>query len=243
MFKKHLHTGLNVFRRFSLCHKVSQCTKGWSYTRCISGTNLIFPSVFRKACQMLIQNNIYCWIETTRIEIRKALKANFITMLDICQYDPFDIITVTPRGTLGLCCVHIAQLMTNSAIYTTPFTLQLCCKPLDILKRVTKSQKAHISNHDGLEKLHNINFVWHRSQGFPKREQNSRNSPFTESSFLRKIDLLFFKHLYRSIILWLPFIHHINICWETWFFIIELMEEVNQPQNWLTNIISSYTYG
>ena len=58
---------------------------------------------------------------------------------------------MTPRGTLGLCCVHIAQLMTHPAIYTTPFTLQLCYKPLAILQRVTKSQNVHISSHDGLE--------------------------------------------------------------------------------------------
>ena len=32
---------------------------------------------------------------------------------------------MTPRGTLGLCCVHIAQLMTHSAIYTIPFTVML----------------------------------------------------------------------------------------------------------------------
>ena len=65
--------------------------------------------------------------------------------------------TVTPKGTLGLCFVHIAQLMTHPAIDTTPFTLQLCYKPLGILQRVTKSQKVYISNHDGLENLHNIN--------------------------------------------------------------------------------------
>ena len=70
--------------------------------------------------------------------------------LEICQKQPFDIIAMTPRGTLGLCCVHIAQLMTHPAIYTLPFTLQLCYKPLGILQRVTKSQKAHISSHDGL---------------------------------------------------------------------------------------------
>ena len=113
--------------------------------------------------------------------------------MGICQWDPFDIITVTPRGTLGLCCVHIAQLMTHPAIYTLPFTLQLCYKPLGILQRVTKSQKVHISNHNGLEKLHNINFVWHREQGFPEREQNSRNFPLPQSSFLRTINLLLFK--------------------------------------------------
>ena len=65
---------------------------------------------------------------------------------------------MTLGGTLGLCCVHIAQLMTHPAIYTTPFTLQLCYKPLGIMQRVTKSQKVHISSHDGLQTLHTINF-------------------------------------------------------------------------------------
>ena len=63
--------------------------------------------------------------------------------------------------------VHIAQLMTHPAMYTIPFTLQLCYKPLGILQRITKSQKVHISIHDGLKKLHNINLVLHRSHGFP----------------------------------------------------------------------------
>ena len=124
----------------------------------------------------------------------------FLIILEICQYDPFDIITVTPRGTLGLYCVHIAQLMTHPAIYTTPFTLQLCYKPLGILQRVTKSQKVHISDHDGLGNLHNINFVWHRSEGFPERKQSSRNFPLPQSRFLRTIDLVFFKqYVYYSL--------------------------------------------
>ena len=59
---------------------------------------------------------------------------------------------MTPRGTLGLCSIHIAQLMTHPAVYTLPFTLQLCYKPLGILQRVTKSQKVHMSSHDGLQK-------------------------------------------------------------------------------------------
>ena len=61
---------------------------------------------------------------------------------------------MTPRGTLGLCCVYIAQLMIHTAIYniaqlmihtaiyTLPFTLHLCYKPLGILQRVTKSQRV-----------------------------------------------------------------------------------------------------
>ena len=151
------------------------------------------------------------------------------------------LLTVTPRGPLGLYRGHIAQLMTHPAIYTIPFTLQLCYKPLGILQRVTKSQKVHISNHDGLGKLHNINFVWHRSQGFPERKHNSRNVSLPRSSFLRTVDLLLFKQFFRFIILWLPFIHYLNNCRETWFLMIEVMEEVNQPQNWLRNIISSFT--
>ena len=44
--------------------------------------------------------------------------------------------------------VHIAQLMTHSAMYAIPFTLQLCYKPFGILQGVTKSQKVHVSIHD-----------------------------------------------------------------------------------------------
>ena len=108
---------------------------------------------------------------------------------------------MTPKGTLGLCYVHIAQLLTHSAIYTTLFTLHLCYKPLGIPQRVTKNQKVHISSHDGLENLHNINFFWHRSQGFPEKEQSSRNFPLPQSSFLRNIDLFFFKKFYIFLLL------------------------------------------
>ena len=107
----------------------------------------------------------------------KSLNSNFIIILGICQKQPFDIIAMTPRGTLGLCCVHIAQLMTHPAIYTLPFTLQLCYKPLDILQRVTKSQKIHISSHVKLQKLHNINFPGHRSWGFSERVEKQKFPP------------------------------------------------------------------
>ena len=70
---------------------------------------------------------------------------------------------MTPRGTLALRCVHIAQLMTHSAVYTLPFTLEICYKPLGILKRVTKSQKVRISRNDLLQKLNNMDFAWHKS--------------------------------------------------------------------------------
>ena len=58
---------------------------------------------------------------------------------------------MTPSRTLGLCYVRIPQLMTHPAVYTLPFTLQLCYKPLGILQRVTKGQNVHISSNIGLE--------------------------------------------------------------------------------------------
>ena len=69
-------------------------------------------------------------------------------ILEICGKQPFYNIAMTPRGTLGLCCVHIAKLMTHVAVNALPFTLQLCYTPLGILQKVTKNQKAQISSHD-----------------------------------------------------------------------------------------------
>ena len=57
-----------------------------------------------------------------------------------------------------MCCFHIAQLMTHTAVQTLPFTLQLCYKPLGILQRVTKNQKIYISIRD---KLPDINIMNH----------------------------------------------------------------------------------
>ena len=54
---------------------------------------------------------------------------------EMCQEDSSDNIAVTPGGTLKLCCVHTAQLMTHPAIYTVQITLQLCYKRIGILER------------------------------------------------------------------------------------------------------------
>ena len=100
-----------------------------------------------------------------------------MAILEICQKQPFDIIAMTPRGTLGLRCAHIAQLLYHTAIYTLLFTLKLYYKPLGILKRVTKSQKVHISSHDELQKLHKINFAWHRSRDFLRERVEKQEFP------------------------------------------------------------------
>ena len=58
---------------------------------------------------------------------------------------------MTPRETLGLCYVNVAQLMTYPAIYILPFTLQLRYKPPGILQRVSKSQEVHIPSNNRLQ--------------------------------------------------------------------------------------------
>ena len=58
---------------------------------------------------------------------------------------------MTPRGALGLFCVHIAQLITHLGVCRLSFTLQLWYEPLGILQRLTKSQNVHISSQDGLQ--------------------------------------------------------------------------------------------
>ena len=108
-----------------------------------------------------------------------------MVILKICQKQPFDIIAMTPRATLGFCCAHIAQLMIHPGIYTLPFTLQSCYKPLGIRQRVTKSQKVHISSHDELQKLHNINFPGHRSRGFFREKLEKQEFPTSPVTFFK----------------------------------------------------------
>ena len=56
----------------------------------------------------------------------------------------FDVVETTPRETLALCCVDIAQLITHPTNPTLSFSLQLFCKALGILRRITKGQKVYI---------------------------------------------------------------------------------------------------
>ena len=108
-----------------------------------------------------------------------------MVILEIFQKQTFDIMAMTQRRTLGLCCAHIAQLMTHPAICTLPFTLQLRYESLGIRQRVTKSQKVHISSHDELQKLYNINFSGHRSQGFLREGLEKQEFPPSPVTFFK----------------------------------------------------------
>ena len=77
------------------------------------------------------------------------------------------------------------EIMTHPAIYTLPFTLQLCYNHLGILQRVTKSKKAHTSSHDKLQKLYNINFPGHRSRSFLKERVEKQEFPPCPVTFLK----------------------------------------------------------
>ena len=58
---------------------------------------------------------------------------------------------MTPKGALGLFYVPFSKLNIHPTIYTLLFTLQVCYKPLGLVQIVKRSQKVHISSHDGLQ--------------------------------------------------------------------------------------------
>ena len=75
--KEQLHTRLNVFRRFWICHKASQCAKVGHIQDLFLAPIQFSLFAFIKAWLMLIQNNSNCWIETTQIEIEESLQYKF----------------------------------------------------------------------------------------------------------------------------------------------------------------------
>ena len=53
-------------------------------------------------------------------EIKQSSKYKLDDNVKDLSKTPFDTIAMTPRGTLGLCCIHIAQLVTHLAVYALP---------------------------------------------------------------------------------------------------------------------------
>ena len=107
-WKVVLHTRLNVYRESTgdswFVTNNLLVYYMWSETRSISCTNLIFPLNFIRVCAQ------YQFKTTSTVDglrQRKDLNTKFVIKLKICQKQAFDIITMTPRGTLGLCFVHI----------------------------------------------------------------------------------------------------------------------------------------
>ena len=139
----------------------------WSQTRSTSCTNLIFPlNNFYQSVPIPIQNNMHCWW----IEIKKSPKYKLNDNIgDLSKTNFWYHSNDTKRNPWVMLCSH-CPINAHPAVYTLLFTLQLCVKPLGILQSVTKSQKVHISSHDLLQKLHNIDFIWHRSRDFIKEE-------------------------------------------------------------------------
>ena len=70
-----------------------------------------------------------------------------------------------------------SRCSTNDSSSCLHITVAVMLKPFGILQRVTKCQKVHISSHDVLQKLHNIDFVWHRSRDFLKEEVEKQEFP------------------------------------------------------------------
>ena len=107
---------------------------------------------------MLIQNNNNCWIETTQIEIKESPQYKFYNNIgDLSIRSFWYHNSDTKRNPWVMLCSHCPINDSSGYLHTTVY-LAVMYKPLGILQRVTKSQKVHISNHDVLENLHNINF-------------------------------------------------------------------------------------
>ena len=135
----------------------------WSQARSTSCINLIFPlNNFYQSVLIPIQNNMRCWW----IEIKKGpkykLNDNIGEFLKaIFWYHS----NYTRRNPWVMLCSHCPINDSSDCLHITLYLavmLQASC----ILQRVTKSQKVHISSHDLLQKLNNIDFTWHRPRDF-----------------------------------------------------------------------------
>ena len=139
---------------------------------------------FIKAWLMLIQNSSNCWTEKTQIEKKESPQYKLCNNIADLSIRSFWYHNSDTKGNPWVMFVDIAQLMTHPAIYTTPFTLQLCYKPLAILQRVTKSQKVLKSDHDGLKNLRNINFIFDIGYRVSQRRNRVTGiSPFPNQVF------------------------------------------------------------
>ena len=136
---------------------------------------------------MLIQNNLYNRIETTAwIVIEESPKYKFYDNIrDLSVRSFWYHSNDTKRNPWVMLCSHCPINDSSDYLHTTVY-LAVMYKPLGILQRVTKSQKVHISSHDGLKKFHNIKFTWHRPQHFPEKKQGSRNFHFPNQIFWTK---------------------------------------------------------
>ena len=104
-----------------------------------------FPSKFyQSVCPIPIQNNIHCWW----IEIKKRPKYKLYDKIGDLSKTAFWYHNNDIKRNLWV--IFCSYWPINDSSGCLPFSLQLCYKPLGILQRVTNSQKAHISSHDGL---------------------------------------------------------------------------------------------
>ena len=102
----------------------------------------------------------------------------------------------TKRNPWVMLC-SLCPIKTHPAVYTLLLTLQLCYKSLAILQKVTKS-KIETSSHNLLQKLHNIDFAWHRSQGSFREWLEKQEFPAFPIDFFENNQNLFFRSLIVS---------------------------------------------
>ena len=153
---------------------------------------MIFPSVLVKAWLMLIQNNIYCWIETTQIEIEESPQSKFYNIIGDLSIRLFWYhSSSTKRNPWVMLCPHCPINDSQGYLHNTIYLAVMLQASWHTAEVNEESKGSYIRSWwIGKTSLHQL---WHRSQDFPEREQSSRTFPLPQSSFLRTIYLLFFK--------------------------------------------------
>ena len=167
-----MHTGLNVYKENSgdsrfITNSLLVSYK-WSQTRFTSCTNFIFFVTFIKLCPIHIQKNISCgWIEIK--ESPKYPNTNFNTG-DLPETTFSFHSNDFKRNPWVTLCLHCPINDSCSNLYMTIYFAVMLQASWHTAEGETKSQKVQISSHDALQKLHNFDFAWHRSQDFLREE-------------------------------------------------------------------------
>ena len=136
---------------------------------------------------MLIQNNLYNRIETTAwIVIEESPEDKFYDNIrDLSVRSFWYHSNDTKKNPWVMLCSHCPINDSSGYLHTTVY-LAVMLQASWHTAEGNKESKGSLSSHDGLKKLCNINFAWHRSQSFPEKEQSSRSFPFPNQIFWTK---------------------------------------------------------
>ena len=143
----------------------------WSKAISTSCSNWNFPVTFIKLCPITIQNNMHWWW----IEINEIPKYKFYGNIGglsktTCWYHSND----TKRNSWVVLCSHF-PVNDSPAIYTLPFTLRLCYKPLAYCRGQLRVKRFIYQVMMNCKNFIKSTFLDIGPKGFSVRGQRKRN--------------------------------------------------------------------